>query len=141
MTAKSYWKPNNAILKKTTYRDFFRQWLIALREEHGLTSREIDLAAAYVRRAYELGRSVSDLSLVQKILAGDEVKRELRNEAGMSESHYHVSMMKLKKGGIILPDGSVAAKWIPNISGSRFGLLMMFDITDLEDGELVKGSN
>lgn len=132
-------KPNNVARKSVTVREFFVEWFRFLKSFHNLTNREIDLIAAFLYKRYELSKKINDEELLNKVLMSEDSKREIREMVGMTESHYHVYMSKLKKGKIIEND-AIAPKWIPNLNGNMFMLLMMFNITDFEEFDKKPGS-
>lgn len=124
-------KPNNIIGIPTTLNDFFRYWVEFLEPLHGLTEREIDIIAAFLRKRYELSKSIIDPTLLNKYLMNEETKAEIRDECGVSPAHFQVIMGKLRKSGIIV-NGNIHPKFIPKIKveDNTFQLLLYFQLKD-----------
>lgn len=108
---------------------FFRYWLEFLRPFHKLTDREIDILAAFLKERYALSKMVNDHNLLNKLTMSEDTKRKVREECGITQSHFQVSMTKFKKNKII-ENGIINPKFIPRIEdGSKnFQLLLSFDL-------------
>ena len=127
--AKGVNKPNNIIGIPTTLDKFFRYWVEFLKPLHGLTDREIDVIAAFLKKRHELSKDILDPIKLDKYLMNEETKAEIREECGVSAAHFQVIMGKLRKSGIIV-NGNIHPKFIPNIKsdGDTFQLLLFFQI-------------
>lgn len=110
--------------------DFFKYWLIFLRPFHHLTDREIDLATAFLKKRYELGKDIKNDDLLDKIVLNEDYKREIRTEVGITLTHFQVIMGKLRNNKFI-QDNKINPRFIPRIKeeNGQFLLLVYFDFT------------
>lgn len=108
---------------------FFRYWVDFLHPYHKLTSRESEVITAFLKERYNLSKKVSDPEILDTILMSDDIQRKVREECGMSRSHFQVIMGKLKKSGI-LENNKINPKFIPNIreDENSFQLLLLFEL-------------
>ena len=53
---------------------FIRSWLEVMRSVHKLSKKEMDVAAALINYRFELAKSISDQSLIDKVLFSKETK-------------------------------------------------------------------
>lgn len=121
----------------------FRYWLAFLKPFHGLTDRECDVAAAFLRKKFELNKVILDKELLRKNLASEETLKEIREECGLSNQHFQVIKTKLKSKGFIA-NGTINPKLEPHIKEDKdsFLLLIWFDFngTDGSKGESEQGT-
>ena len=124
-------RPNNVIGIPTTKSKLFRYWVEFQGPLHHLTQREMDIATAFLRKRYELSKSILDPKMLDKFLMNEDTKAEIRDECGVSPAHFQVIMGKLRKNGIIV-DGNINKKFIPNVKEGEdtFQLLLYFQIKD-----------
>lgn len=122
-------KPNNVIGIPTTLAKFFRYWVEFLEPLHHLTEREIDIITAFLKKRYELSKSILDPVVLDKYLMNEDTKAEIREECGVSPAHFQVIMGKLRKSKIIV-NGNISPKFIPNIKedNGTFQLLLYFQV-------------
>lgn len=108
---------------------FFRYWVDFLHPYHKLTNRESEVITALLKVRYNLSKKVSDPEILDTILMSDDIQRKVREECGMSRSHFQVIMGKLKKSGI-LENNKINPKFIPNIreDENSFQLLLLFEL-------------
>lgn len=108
---------------------FFRYWVDFLHPYHKLTNRESEVITALLKERYNLSKKVSDPEILDTILMSDDIQRRVREECGMSRSHFQVIMGKLKKSGI-LENNKINPKFIPNIreDENSFQLLLLFEL-------------
>lgn len=108
--------------------DFFKYWLIFLRPLHHLTDREIDLATAFLKKRYELSKSINNDDLLDKIVLNEDYKKEIREEVGITNTHFQVIMGKLRNNKFI-ENNKINPKFIPRIKeeNGSFLLLIYFD--------------
>lgn len=108
--------------------NFFSKWLELMRPMHGLATREIDVLAALLQRRYELSKSITDETLLQKVVLSSESKREIRNMLEMSATHMNVVFNKFKQNKIIM-EYSINKKYIPklDINKTSYGLVFIFE--------------
>ncbi len=123
-------KINSVIsIPTTTENKFFRYWLEFLKPFHKLTDREINVMASFLKQRYELSKVVSDQELLNKITMNEDTKRKVREECGITQTHFQVIMTKLKKSKMI-DNGVINPKFIPRIEedANTFQLLLSFDL-------------
>lgn len=108
---------------------FFEYWLSFIKPLHKLTSREIDVAASFLRQRYNLSKAINDQELLDKVTMNDETKRKIREECGISTAHFQVIMTELKKNKFIV-NGKINQKFIPKLedNSDSFQLLLMFEL-------------
>ena len=127
-------KPNNAIRIPTSLNGkFFRYWFEFLGPFHKLTDREIDVLTCFVKHRYNLSKVITDVEILDKVTLGEDTKKKVIAECGISFTHLQVVLHKLRKTKII--DGTrFNPKFIPNIKkdSNAFTLLLYFDINDLQ---------
>ena len=121
--------PNNILGIPTTLDDFFRYWVEFLKPLHRLTDREIDVATAFLKKRYELSKSILDPNMLDKFLRSEDTKAEIREECNVSSAHFQVIMGKLRKSKIIV-NGNINPRFIPNIKEEDgiIQLLLLFQI-------------
>lgn len=123
-------KPNSVIaLRSDLNGSFFRIWLEFLRPFHKLTERETAVMAAFLKHRFELNKVVSDQELLNKLIMSEDIKRKVRDDCGISQSHFQVIMTKLKKSKII-ENGKINPKFIPRVEqdAKSFQLLLSFEL-------------
>ena len=112
---------------------FFKQWFKFLLPYHGLTDREMDIAAAFLLKRYELSKVISDTNILESVLMNEDTKRTIREECDVKHQHFQVIMSKLRKASIIV-DNKINPRFIPNIKDGKenFNLMLMFTFNDVE---------
>ena len=122
-------KPDSVVMIPGNIDSFFRKWFEFLEPFHKLTSREMDVATAFVKQRYKLSKVVQDPYILDKVLMSEDTKRTIREECNITLPHFQVIMGKLRKNQIIV-NGKINPRFIPNIdeeSGS-FKLLLYFNL-------------
>ena len=122
-------KPDSVVMIPGNIDSFFRKWFEFLEPFHKLTSREMDVATAFVKQRYKLSKVVQDPDILDKVLMSEDTKRTIREECNITLPHFQVIMGKLKKVGII-SDNKVNPRFIPNVreDENSFQLLLLFDL-------------
>lgn len=124
-------KVNNVIALSQTPlgNDFFKYWFIFLRPLHHLTDREIDIISALTRHRYELSKKISDDKILDNVLMGEDIKKQIAEECGITIAHYQVILGKLRKNKVVIGN-SINPKLIPNIRENEgtLQLLVLFPI-------------
>lgn len=112
---------------------FFKHWFKFLLPYHGLTDREMDIAAAFLLKRYELSKVISDANILESVLMNEDTKRIIREGCGVKHQHFQVIMSKLRKAKIIL-DNKINPRFIPNVKeeNGNFKLLLLFTFDDVE---------
>lgn len=112
---------------------FFKQWFKFLLPYHGLTDREMDVAAAFLLKRYELSKVISDVNILNTVLMNEDTKRDIRERCGIKHPHFQVIMGKLRKSNIII-DNKINPRFIPKVKeeNGNFKLLLLFTFNDTE---------
>jgi hypothetical protein len=124
-------KPNNVIRVPCDLDGLFRYWLEFLIPFHNLTSRETDVATAFLKERYILSKVILDNNLVDRTLMSEESQRKLRQECELTNQHFQVIKSKLKSKKFFIND-KINPRLIPNINDivKSFQLLLVFDYSD-----------
>lgn len=123
-------KINNVItIPTSTEGKFFRYWLDFLKPFHNLTDRETDVMASFLKQRYELSKVIKDQEVLNKYTMNEETKRKVREDCGITQTHFQVIMTKLKKSKMI-DNGRINPKFIPRVEedAKSFQLLLSFDL-------------
>lgn len=123
-------KPNNIVrIPCSLQKDFFRYWFMFLEPFHNLTNREIDVVVDFLKHRFDLCKKISDPEILNRVLMGEDTKRQIREDNGITLQHFQVIMGKLKKKKVII-DNKLNPKFIPNIQEDQdnFKLLLLFDL-------------
>lgn len=116
----------------TNLNDFFKCWFIFLSPLHNLTNRELDVAAEFLKKRYELSKSIiNNDDLLESTLMNETTKREIRESCNLSATHFQVIMGKLRKARII-ENNRINPKYIPNLKEDKgvIQLVILFDINE-----------
>ena len=105
--------------------DFFKLWVQFLKPLHHLTSKEMELLAAFLKKRYELEKVISDSSLLETVLMNEDTKREGRKSCGVTPKHFQVIMSRFRKNGV-LKNGRIHLKLIPHVHEEGVGLMVYF---------------
>lgn len=127
--------PNSVISPTISLKDFFKSWLIILRPYHHLTDKQIDLAATFLKKRYELSKDILNDVLLDEILMSDSKKNEIKAECGITTAHFQVMMTVLRKNNFIKENNRINPKYIPNVSKDNpknFSLMIMWKFNDEE---------
>ncbi len=109
---------------------FFRYWMEFLLPFHGLTPREMDIAACFIKQRYLLSKAIKDEEILDKVTMSEDTKKRIMEECNITPSHFQVIMGKLRKSKFII-DGRICPKFIPKNIGDNdksFQLLLYFDL-------------
>lgn len=124
-------RANNVIRIPTSLQGkFFRIWIEFLTPLHSLTNREKDIVAAFIKARFELSKSISDDTLLDKVVMSDDIKAKVKEECNVSDAFFQVILGKLRKTNVII-DGRINPKFIPkslNHDDKAFQLLLYFDL-------------
>lgn len=122
-------KPDSVVLIPGDLNTFFRNWLEFLKPFHGLTGREMDLAAALIRHRYELSKVIKDSDILDRETLGEVTKKKILDDFDMSPPHYYALIGKLRKNKVIIGD-KINPRFIPNIpeDSDNFKLLVSFKL-------------
>jgi len=124
-------KINNVIrVPASLHKNFFRLWIEFLTPLHGLTYRERDVLATFIKKRFELAKSITDEQLVDKILFSKDSVNEVKKDCNISKSYFKMVMIKLRKTKAII-DGKINPKFMPKnlaYDDKSFQLLFYFDL-------------
>lgn len=111
---------------------FFKHWFKFLLPYHNLTDREMDIAAAFLLKRYELSKVISDTNILESVLMSEDTKRTIREACDVKHQHFQVIMSKLRKAKIII-DNKINPRFIPNVKeeNGNFKLLLLFTFDDV----------
>ena len=112
---------------------FFKYWFKFLLPYHGLTDREMDIAAAFLLKRFELSKVISDVNILNSVLMNEDTKRQIGESLDIKHPHFQVIMSKLRKAKIVL-DNKINPRFIPNVKeeNGNFKLLLLFTFDDVE---------
>jgi hypothetical protein len=107
--------PDNVIRVSTSLKDFFKAWLTFLAPYHKMTGGQIEVASKFLFYWYKFncGRKLDADSLGKEVL-GECVRKKVREECGITTSHFLVTMSALRKKGFIV-NGSINPRYIPSL--------------------------
>lgn len=113
--------------------EFFKHWLMFLLPYHNLTDREMDVAAAFLLKRFELAKVISDVNILDSVLMSEESKRDIRERCNVKHPHFQVILSKLRKAKVIV-DNRINQKFVPNVKeeNGNFKLLLLFSFKDVE---------
>ena len=110
---------------------FFKYWFKFLLPFHNLTDREMDVAAAFLLKRYELSKVINDNNILNSVLMNEDTKREIRDICELKHQHFQVIMSKLRKAKVLI-DNKINPRFIPNVKeeNGNFKLLLLFSFND-----------
>ena len=131
-------KPNNVIsIPCSLDKTFFRLWMEFLLPYHHMTSREMDVAAGFLQKWYELSKCITDDDIINRMLFSVETKREIQIETGMEYKNMAVVISNLKSRNFIIKASDrkdhdkLNPRFIPRISDDKnHKLLILFNFDD-----------
>lgn len=122
-------KPNNIVTVPTSMGiDFFKWWCIFLKPFINLTARETDIVAGLLKERWELSKSISDQSILDRMVMSDDTKKKVAEECNITLQHYNVLISNLRKSKVI-NNNIINPRLIPNIredDNGCFQLLILF---------------
>ena len=110
---------------------FFTYWFKFLQPFHDLTDRETDVAAALLEQRHKLSKVIRDDNILDRVVLGDDTKRQVRESLHMTLPHFQVIMGKLRSSKIII-DGKLNKRFIPKLAedSKTFKLMLLFEFPD-----------
>jgi len=122
-------KPSSVIRIPTSLDSFFTNWLLFLRPFHGMTDRQISVAAQFLAARQELSRNITNEALLEENVLSDTTKKKVNAACGVSYAFFQSLMGDLRRHHFI-EDGKINPKYIPKIDSSQdtFSLVVLFDI-------------
>lgn len=124
-------KPSSVLKITTSIDSFFTKWLLFLKPFHGMTDRQISLAAQFLKARFELSKSISDETLLEENVMSDSTKKKAREALGVSPAFFQGLMGDLRKHHFI-ENGRINPMYIPKITPSQdtFIQMLLFEIVD-----------
>lgn len=112
---------------------FFKHWFKFLLPYHNLTDREMDVAAAFLLKRFELSKVISDVNILNSVLMNEDTKRSIRETLDIKHPHFQVIMGKLRKAKVII-DNRINPRFIPSVKeeNGNFKLLLLFTFDDVK---------
>lgn len=117
---------SNPHLRMSPDGDFFRVWVEFLKPIHNLTSKEMDVFAAFLKKRYELSKVITDSEVLDSVLMSETSKREIRETCKITLKHFQVIMCKFRKKGVV-KNNRIHLNLIPTITDEGVGLMVYFD--------------
>jgi hypothetical protein len=108
---------------------FFKYWLLFLEPFHKMSTREIEVAACFLKHRYLYSLDVLNPTIVEKLSMNEETKRIIAEECNLTSAYFQVMMSKLRKSKFVI-DGKINPRFIPNVSSENFSLLIHFEINN-----------
>ena len=134
--ASSNIQKNSNVARVKAYRggDFFYKWLNFIKPLHSLTNLEMKVLSLILAKRQELIMVVKDDRIINNLLRSSGVRKEIRDELGMTSTQFNILYGKLKRTGVINEYGLVG-KYIPNVEfeSNEYRLILTFDISDKKD--------
>ena len=105
---------------------FIRNWLEVMRPVHKLSKKEMDIAAALINYRFELAKSISDQSLIDKVLFSKETKEVIIQRENITADHFKMILHKLRENKVIIGK-TVNPRYLPDfVPGKPFRWLFIF---------------
>lgn len=122
---------NNASRTSTSLNgSFFRIWVEFLTPIHKLSNREKDILAEFLKERFKLSQSISDSSLLDKVLMSENSKQKIKETCGVSDAFFSGILGKLKKNGVI-ENGVIDPFYIPkhlSPNDKCFKFMLIFEL-------------
>lgn len=124
---KMQYKPTNCVVINVG-EGFFKAWLEFLAPLHGLTNKEIEIAAEFLAKRFEIAKSCNDNALIDKLLFSAEKKEEIRQKFDMTKTYFYTVITKFKQRGFIV-NGRLNPKFLPKagVDKNIYQLLVVFN--------------
>ncbi len=108
--------------------DFFKWWCSLIRHFiKGLTNREMEVIASFLRQRWELSKHISDPAILDTMLMSEDTKKKVQEDCKITLSHFYVVMSKLRRNGVIV-NNTINPRLIPNIRDEEKDFLMIISI-------------
>lgn len=121
--------PNDVICIPTSLEtDFFKKWCEYRKPLTGLTSREMEVIASFLKQRWLLSKKVQDPVILDTMLMSNTCKQAVMEECKITMKHLYVILNNLKKAGILVNNAFIP-RMIPNIredDNGCFKLMILF---------------
>jgi len=121
--------PSNTNVAKIncTKDDVCFQWLKLTKELHGLSTTEMQLAAAFLDKYIEFKEKILDEELLNELLMSTKVKNSLREKLNIDKQTTFQNMITvLRKKGFFDDKDRIVKAFIPNINKNSDFLKVVF---------------
>lgn len=108
--------------------DFFTIWVNILSPFLKISTKEIVLLAALLRKRQELLEKDGSDKLANLLLFTTEVRQEVRDSIKINQTSFNNSLALLKKKGYINKDNIINSLILPNVSLRKGKYVFSFDI-------------
>lgn len=108
--------------------DFFTIWVNILSPFLKISTKEIVLLAALLRKRQELLEKDGSDKLANLLLFTTEVRREVRDSIKINQTSFNNSLALLKKKGYINKDNIINSLILPNVNLRKGKYVFSFDI-------------
>jgi dihydrolipoamide dehydrogenase len=91
--------------------------------------RESEVAIAFLKERYELSKVITDSTILDKVVFGDDTIAKIKEECSLSTPHLQTILNKLKQKKIIV-DNRLNQRYIPNtdFENGMFKMMLLFEI-------------
>lgn len=117
-------KPDALVRIPVNINNFFKTWLLFLRPYHELTDRQIDVASGFLKYRWELSKVIKDEKLLNENVMGENIKKKIREDCGITYNNFQVVMSELKKHKMII-NNTINPKYIPSLKEDAEGFSFM----------------
>lgn len=124
-------KPGSVIKIPASLDDsFFVRWLKFLKPFHGMTDRQVSVAAQFLKLRYDLSKVISDERLLDENVMNDAAKKKVRDASEVNPAFFQVLMGDLRKHQFF-KDGKINPIYIPKLDANQnsFTLMLYFDFS------------
>jgi len=120
-------KPNKWVRVPCTKSSFYKKFLQLLTPYHGLTDREMDVAARILEQYYRLKDNITDPEVLKEVLWSQTSRKDIRESLSMSPAHFQMILASLKRAEFLI-NGEINKRFIPDKTEEpRFVLQIVFD--------------
>lgn len=130
-------------------KDFFTRWVEYLKPRHGLTNREQEVFAAFLRNRHELSLGITDKNILEEVCLNEANRDKIRKSLGMSSPQLNAVISKLKErkllkahydNGVRVKYYEISPSFIPDVNlDEPFALTFVF-MKDAEKGTIEPSS-
>jgi hypothetical protein len=107
--------------------DLCFQWLKLTKELHGLSTAEMQLAAAFLNKLIEFKEKILDEELISEFLMSTKIKNSIRESLNIDKQTTFQNMISsLRKKGFFDDNDKIRKAFIPNIGPSSEFLKVVF---------------
>ncbi len=117
--------PKKTMIKNTTVvsiptdlnLQFFKYWVEFLRPLHKINPRDVEVMAMLLYKRHQLSKVIQDENVLDTTLMSGKVRKEIRNELGISSGYFQVILKHLRDKKAIVGD-RINPKFVPKLDDS-----------------------